>query len=52
MHAGIGPGLTPRPLGNSPIGEEAVSLNESQIPKHTHIIKTGLDAPDSNTRYK
>jgi microcystin-dependent protein len=37
IHAGAGPGLTPRNLG-SRSGTEAVTLSESQMPSHTHTI--------------
>lgn len=35
IHEGHGPGLTSRPLGQKG-GEESVTLNESQMPSHTH----------------
>ena len=35
MHAGNGPGLTPRPLGQKS-GQEQVTLNTLQIPSHNH----------------
>ncbi len=37
MHAGTGPGLTPRPLGQRS-GTETVVLSETQIPSHFHSI--------------
>ncbi len=37
MHAGSGPGLTPRSLGEKS-GWENVTLNTNQIPSHTHTI--------------
>ncbi|MEO1517027.1 MAG: tail fiber protein [Bacteroidota bacterium] len=37
MHAGSGPGLTPRSLGQR-FGEEDVTLNQNQIPSHNHFI--------------
>ena len=37
IHAGAGPGLTPRNLG-SRSGTEAVTLSESQMPSHTHTV--------------
>ncbi|NNM23387.1 MAG: phage tail protein [Flavobacteriaceae bacterium] len=35
MHAGSGPGLTPRPLGQRS-GQETVTLTTQQIPNHSH----------------
>ena len=35
MHAGNGPGLTPRQLGQRS-GQETVTLNTTQTPSHTH----------------
>jgi microcystin-dependent protein len=35
MHPGRGPGLTSRKLGQK-VGTETVTLNEAQIPSHTH----------------
>lgn len=43
VHMGQGPTLTNRPIGSS-FGEEAVTLNETQIPAHTHMINAGGDA--------
>ena len=37
MHAGSGPGLTPRQIGQS-VGVEHVTLVESQMPNHNHEI--------------
>ena len=37
IHAGTGPGLTPRPLGQT-IGIEEVTLTNTQIPPHTHTL--------------
>ena len=37
IHAGTGPGLTPRPLGQT-IGIEEVTLAEGQIPSHNHTL--------------
>ena len=48
MHAGSGPGLTPRYLGQKG-GQEQVTLNESQIPAHTHQAKASSEAPDTNS---
>ncbi|NOQ63168.1 MAG: phage tail protein [Methyloprofundus sp.] len=39
MHAGHGAGLSPRQLGQQ-LGEETVSLNETQIPQHQHSLQT------------
>jgi microcystin-dependent protein len=38
MHAGQGPGLTPRQLGASG-GVETVTLSNSQVPGHTHAMQ-------------
>ena len=38
MHAGRGPGLTQRNLGQK-TGEPSVTLQESQIPSHNHSVK-------------
>jgi microcystin-dependent protein len=38
MHAGSGPGLTPRPLGQKS-GSEAVQLTVNQIPSHNHVVR-------------
>ena len=48
MHAGSGPGLTPRYLGQTG-GQEHVTLNESQIPAHTHQARASSEAPDTNS---
>lgn len=37
MHAGAGPGLTPREQGEK-AGAEQVTLNNAQLPAHTHTI--------------
>ncbi|MEM9919158.1 MAG: tail fiber protein [Bacteroidota bacterium] len=37
MHAGTGPGLTPRTLGQRS-GQEDVTLTQNQIPSHNHFI--------------
>ena len=39
MHAGNGPGLTNRPLGQKS-GQENVVLNSTQLPAHTHTATT------------
>jgi microcystin-dependent protein len=38
IHAGSGPGLTPRSLG-SRSGNEKVTLTEAQIPRHNHRLR-------------
>ncbi|MCP4306839.1 MAG: phage tail protein [bacterium] len=38
VHAGNGPGLTPRQLGESG-GTETVTLTEAQIPTHSHQLQ-------------
>lgn len=48
IHSGTGPGLTYRTLGTS-IGTTGATLNMSQIPSHTHTIKTGYDKSDTTT---
>ena len=49
IHAGSGPGLTPRTLGSRG-GSETNTLNVSQLPSHTHAIGTkeegNTDNPD------
>jgi microcystin-dependent protein len=47
MHPGRGPGLTDRRLGQK-VGTETVSLNEAQIPSHSHNpwVNSG-DSPTS-----
>jgi microcystin-dependent protein len=40
MHPGRGPGLTSRQIGQSG-GSETVTLNEAQIPAHTHTLRSG-----------
>ncbi|MBL4663257.1 MAG: phage tail protein [Flavobacteriaceae bacterium] len=39
MHSGSGPGLTPRTIGQRS-GQEQVTLNQTQIPSHTHPATT------------
>lgn len=53
MHPGRGPGLTSRRLGQK-VGTETVTLNESQMPSHSHILRGGVggvtvNVPPSNT---
>jgi microcystin-dependent protein len=38
IHAGTGPGLSPRPLGSRG-GEEQVTLLANQLPSHTHELQ-------------
>jgi microcystin-dependent protein len=40
MHAGQGPGLTPRTLGEE-VGSAAVSLTSAQLPAHSHVMRAG-----------
>ncbi|MCO6457615.1 MAG: phage tail protein [Pirellulaceae bacterium] len=47
VHNGSGPGLTPRPLGQTG-GEERVTLNESQIPSHAHSLLGTSDADNTS----
>lgn len=44
MHAGAGPGLTPRQVGQQ-IGVEDVTLREQQIPHHGHDMLVASAAP-------
>ena len=43
IHAGTGPGLTPRRLGQA-MGQETVTLDEAQLPAHAHSVNVG-DVP-------
>lgn len=47
IHAGSGPGLTPRQLGRKS-GTETVTLNANQIPAHTHNMRGNSGAPDES----
>jgi microcystin-dependent protein len=47
MHFGNGPGLTPRPLGESR-GVEAVALTISHLPSHTHTVTPQGSNADAN----
>ncbi|GAA6137313.1 tail fiber protein [Arenicella sp. 4NH20-0111] len=40
MHPGRGPGLTSRRLGQK-VGVESVTLNETQLPSHSHTLRGG-----------
>ena len=42
IHAGSGPGLSPRRLG-AKAGAEKVTLNTNQLPSHTHPVKATTD---------
>ncbi|MBZ5555372.1 MAG: tail fiber protein [Acidobacteriia bacterium] len=53
LHAGQGPGLSMRFLGESG-GQEAVTLIESELPPHSHTVKCdgsagGVNSPSNNT---
>lgn len=37
VHTGSGPGLSPRPMGQS-YGQETVTLNTGNLPSHTHAV--------------
>ena len=43
IHAGNGPGLTPRMLGQYG-GTEYVTLTEAQIPSHSHTVQINTDS--------
>ena len=43
IHAGSGPGLTPRNIG-AKSGAESVTLTQNQLPRHTHNARA-LDKP-------
>ena len=47
IHAGSGPGLTPRNLGLKS-GQENVTLTANQMPSHTHAIQAFTGEGDSN----
>lgn len=44
--AGAGPGLTPRPLGESG-GTESVTLTAAELPEHTHTLQASTTRPQS-----
>ena len=49
VHAGVGPGLTPRTLGSRG-GAETVALNTSQLPSHGHgPLRASGDVADSTS---
>ncbi|MBD3662700.1 phage tail protein [Sulfitobacter aestuariivivens] len=47
MHAGAGPGLTPRSIGQE-IGQERVTLSEAEMPQHRHIVNSTFADGDKN----
>ena len=48
LHAGTGPGLSERYLGEVG-GEQAVTLIESEIPPHTHTVNCSSGASNSSS---
>ena len=46
MHPGQGPGLSLHDLGETG-GSETVTLLESEIPAHAHVVRASLDDDDS-----
>ncbi|MGR8935953.1 MAG: phage tail protein [Gammaproteobacteria bacterium] len=48
IHAGDGPGLSPRPLGAKG-GEESVTLTVNQLPSHEHPLQAS-QGPATDTR--
>lgn len=48
MHPGRGPGLTSRRLGDR-VGVETVTLNETQIPSHSHTVRASSSGPNDLT---
>lgn len=47
VHAGTGPGLTPRQPGDM-LGFETVSLSADELPAHTHALMTSDEPADTN----
>jgi microcystin-dependent protein len=47
MHAGSGPGLTPRKLGQIG-GVNTVTLSTAQMPQHSHALSALGDVPDDD----
>ncbi|WP_196137518.1 phage tail protein [Aliikangiella sp. G2MR2-5] len=47
VHQGLGPGLTPRVIGQK-FGSEKVTLNVNQIPNHNHAFVASLNDADSS----
>lgn len=48
IHAGTGPGLSPRRLG-AKLGSEKVTLTVNQLPSHTHVIQASNDVANELT---
>lgn len=48
IHAGTGPGLSPRPLGQR-AGAETVTLSGAQAPSHSHAVKASASVADSRS---
>lgn len=48
LHQGIGPGLTPRVMGQKG-GSETVTLLQTQMPAHTHVFSAISSLATSNT---
>jgi microcystin-dependent protein len=48
IHAGNGPGLSPRRLGDKG-GQETVTLTEAQLPSHTHQFTPRAQSEDGET---
>ncbi len=47
-HAGTGPGLSPRPLGQK-TGSETETLTVNQLPSHNHDMSVSTDAGSQST---
>ncbi len=47
IHAGSGPGLTPRSLG-SKSGQETVTVTSQQLPTHTHAFQASTTSGDQS----
>lgn len=47
MHPGQGPGLSLHDLGETG-GSDTVTLIESEIPRHSHLVKTSNEPAESN----
>jgi microcystin-dependent protein len=48
IHAGAGPGLTPRRLGEK-LGVEKVTLTSNQLPSHSHSLNASTGTGTSNS---
>jgi len=48
VHAGTGPGLTPRPQGQR-FGSETVTMSAAQMPSHNHPVRTTSDTTVDDT---